>query len=88
MFANIIQHLNQASSCRYTRILAAQVPGGMLSILENQLKEQGASDKLDAVLKEITMVHKDVGYVPLVTPTSQIVGTQAVFNVLLVAIQR
>jgi len=65
-----------------TRILAAQVPGGMLSNLENQLKEQGASDKLDAVLKEITMVHKDVGYVPLVTPTSQIVGTQAVFNVL------
>ncbi len=65
-----------------TRILASQVPGGMLSNLESQLKQQGASDKIDDVLKEITLVHKDVGYVPLVTPTSQIVGTQAVFNVL------
>jgi oxaloacetate decarboxylase alpha subunit len=65
-----------------TRILVSQVPGGMLSNLENQLKEQGASDKIDAVLKEIAVVQKDCGYVPLVTPTSQIVGTQAVFNVL------
>lgn len=65
-----------------TRILASQVPGGMLSNLENQLKEQGASNKIDDVLKEIAIVQKDVGYVPLVTPTSQIVGTQAVFNVL------
>ncbi|GMO37518.1 MAG: sodium-extruding oxaloacetate decarboxylase subunit alpha [Termitinemataceae bacterium] len=65
-----------------TRILASQVPGGMLSNLENQLKEQGASDKIDAVLKEIQIVQKDCGYVPLVTPTSQIVGTQSVFNVL------
>ncbi|GMO41808.1 MAG: sodium-extruding oxaloacetate decarboxylase subunit alpha [Treponemataceae bacterium] len=65
-----------------TRILASQVPGGMLSNLENQLKEQGASDKIDAVLKEIAVVQKDCGYIPLVTPTSQIVGTQAVFNVL------
>ena len=65
-----------------TRILASQVPGGMLSNLENQLKEQGASDKIDAVLKEIQVVQKDCGYIPLVTPTSQIVGTQAVFNVL------
>ncbi|GMO56357.1 MAG: sodium-extruding oxaloacetate decarboxylase subunit alpha [Treponemataceae bacterium] len=65
-----------------TRILASQVPGGMLSNLENQLKEQGASDKIDAVLKEIQIVQKDCGYIPLVTPTSQIVGTQAVFNVL------
>ena len=65
-----------------TRILVSQVPGGMLSNLENQLKEQGASDKIDEVLKEIPIVQKDVGYVPLVTPTSQIVGTQSVFNVL------
>ncbi len=65
-----------------TRILASQVPGGMLSNLENQLKEQGASDKIDDVLKEIAVVQKDCGYIPLVTPTSQIVGTQAVFNVL------
>jgi oxaloacetate decarboxylase alpha subunit len=54
----------------------------MLSNLENQLKEQNASDKIDEVLKEIAVVQKDCGYIPLVTPTSQIVGTQAVFNVL------
>lgn len=65
-----------------TRILVSQVPGGMLSNLENQLKQQGASDKIDDVLKEIPVVQKDCGYIPLVTPTSQIVGTQAVFNVL------
>jgi len=65
-----------------TRLLAAQIPGGMLSNLESQLKEQGASDKMDAVLKEIAAVQKDAGYPPLVTPTSQIIGTQAVFNVL------
>jgi oxaloacetate decarboxylase alpha subunit len=65
-----------------TRILVSQVPGGMLSNLESQLKEQGASNKIDAVLKEIAIVQKDCGYIPLVTPTSQIVGTQAVFNVL------
>ncbi len=65
-----------------TRILVSQVPGGMLSNLESQLKEQGAGDKMDAVLKEIAVVQKDFGYPPLVTPTSQIVGTQAVFNVL------
>jgi oxaloacetate decarboxylase alpha subunit len=65
-----------------TRILLSQVPGGMLSNLESQLKEQGASDKIDDVLKEIAVVQKDAGYPPLVTPTSQIVGTQAVFNVL------
>ncbi len=65
-----------------TRILKSQVPGGMLSNLESQLKQQGAADKMDDVLKELEGVHKDVGYVPLVTPTSQIVGTQAVFNVL------
>jgi oxaloacetate decarboxylase alpha subunit len=65
-----------------TRILASQVPGGMLSNLESQLKEQGAGNKIDDVLKEIVVVQKDSGYPPLVTPTSQIVGTQAVFNVL------
>ncbi len=65
-----------------TRILLSQVPGGMLSNLESQLKQQGASDKMDEVLKELPIVQKDSGYVPLVTPTSQIVGTQAVFNVL------
>lgn len=65
-----------------TRILVSQVPGGMLSNLEGQLKEQGAADKIDEVLKEIPIVQKDCGYIPLVTPTSQIVGTQAVFNVL------
>ena len=64
------------------RILTAQVPGGMLTNLESQLREQDASDKLDAVLREIPAVRKDLGYVPLVTPTSQIVGTQSVLNVL------
>ncbi len=66
-----------------TRILLSQVPGGMLSNLESQLKQQGASDKMDAVLEELPRVHKDAGYVPLVTPTSQIVGTQAVMNVMM-----
>ncbi len=65
-----------------SRILVAQVPGGMLTNMENQLREQGASDKLDAVLEEIPRVREDLGYIPLVTPTSQIVGTQAVLNVL------
>lgn len=65
------------------RILTAQVPGGMLSNLENQLREQGALDRLDQVLEEIPTVRKDLGYIPLVTPTSQIVGSQAVINVLL-----
>lgn len=64
------------------RILLAQVPGGMLTNMENQLKEQGALEKFDDVLKEIPAVRKDLGYIPLVTPTSQIVGTQAVLNVL------
>lgn len=64
------------------RILLAQVPGGMLTNMESQLKEQGALEKLDAVLKEIPQVRQDLGYIPLVTPTSQIVGTQAVLNVL------
>jgi oxaloacetate decarboxylase alpha subunit len=65
-----------------SRILVAQVPGGMLTNLENQLREQNAGDKLDAVLEEIPAVREDLGMLPLVTPTSQIVGTQAVINVL------
>ncbi len=64
------------------RILVAQVPGGMLTNMESQLKEQGAADKMDEVLDEIPRVRKDLGYIALVTPTSQIVGTQAVINVL------
>jgi oxaloacetate decarboxylase alpha subunit len=64
------------------RILVAQVPGGMLTNMESQLKEQGAADKMDEVLAEIPRVRKDLGYIALVTPTSQIVGTQAVINVL------
>jgi len=66
-----------------SRILVAQVPGGMLTNMENQLREQGAEEKLDEVLAEIPRVRKDLGYIPLVTPTSQIVGTQAVINVLM-----
>jgi oxaloacetate decarboxylase alpha subunit len=65
-----------------SRILVAQVPGGMLTNLESQLREQSAGDKLDAVLQEIPKVREDLGMLPLVTPTSQIVGTQAVINVL------
>ena len=65
-----------------SRILVAQVPGGMLTNLENQLREQNASEKIDEVLLEIPKVRKDLGMLPLVTPTSQIVGTQAVINVL------
>ncbi|MGQ7274603.1 sodium-extruding oxaloacetate decarboxylase subunit alpha [Marinobacter sp. V034] len=65
-----------------SRILIAQVPGGMLTNMENQLKEQNASDKFDEVLAEIPRVREDLGYIPLVTPTSQIVGTQAVLNIL------
>lgn len=65
-----------------SRILIAQVPGGMLTNMESQLREQGAADKFDDVLKEIPKVREDLGLIPLVTPTSQIVGTQAVLNVL------
>ncbi len=65
-----------------SRILTSQVPGGMLTNMESQLKEQGASDRFDEVLKEIPKVREDLGFIPLVTPTSQIVGTQAVLNVL------
>ena len=65
------------------RILLAEVPGGMLTNMESQLRENNALDRLDEVLKEIPRVREDLGYIPLVTPTSQIVGTQAVMNVLL-----
>ncbi len=65
------------------KTLMYQVPGGMLSNMVSQLKEQNASDKYDAVLQEIPQVRKDFGEPPLVTPSSQIVGTQAVFNVLM-----
>jgi len=65
-----------------SRILVAQVPGGMLTNLENQLREQDAGDKFDEVLEEIPRVREDLGMLPLVTPTSQIVGTQAVINVM------
>jgi oxaloacetate decarboxylase alpha subunit len=65
-----------------SRILVAQVPGGMLTNMESQLKDQGAADKMDAVLEEIPRVREDLGFIPLVTPTSQIVGTQAVMNVM------
>ena len=65
-----------------SRILVAQVPGGMLTNMEAQLRQQGAEDRLDEVLSEIPRVREDLGYIPLVTPTSQIVGTQAVLNVM------
>ncbi|WP_310445997.1 sodium-extruding oxaloacetate decarboxylase subunit alpha [Thiobacillus sp.] len=65
-----------------TRVLINQVPGGMISNLANQLKEQGSLDKMDAVLEEIPRVRADLGFPPLVTPTSQIVGTQAALNVM------
>ena len=66
-----------------SRILVAQVPGGMLTNMENQLREQGATDRLDEVLAEIPRVREELGFIPLVTPTSQIVGSQAVLNVLM-----
>jgi oxaloacetate decarboxylase alpha subunit len=65
-----------------SRILISQVPGGMLTNMESQLKEQGAADKFDKVMQEIPRVREDLGFIPLVTPTSQIVGTQAVINVM------
>jgi pyruvate carboxylase subunit B len=65
-----------------TRVQVNQVPGGMISNLANQLREQNALDRMSAVLEEIPRVRKDLGYPPLVTPTSQIVGTQAVLNIL------
>jgi methylmalonyl-CoA carboxyltransferase 5S subunit len=66
-----------------TEIFASQIPGGMISNMESQLKQQGAADKLKEVLAEVPRVREDAGFPPLVTPSSQIVGTQAVFNVLM-----
>jgi methylmalonyl-CoA carboxyltransferase 5S subunit len=66
-----------------TEIFKSQIPGGMISNMESQLKGQGAGDKLQEVLLEVPNVRKDSGYPPLVTPSSQIVGTQAVFNVIM-----
>ena len=66
-----------------TEIFESQIPGGMISNMESQLKGQGAADRLRDVLEEVPNVRKDAGYPPLVTPSSQIVGSQAVFNVLM-----
>ncbi|MEN6565754.1 MAG: pyruvate carboxylase subunit B [Veillonellales bacterium] len=66
-----------------TKVLTFQIPGGMLSNLRNQLKEQGMEDKYDELLDEMPRVRKDLGYPPLVTPTSQIVGSMATFNVMM-----
>ena len=66
-----------------TEIFHSQIPGGMISNMESQLKQQGAGDRVREVLEEVPRVRKDAGYPPLVTPSSQIVGTQAVFNVLM-----
>jgi methylmalonyl-CoA carboxyltransferase 5S subunit len=66
-----------------TEIFKSQIPGGMISNMESQLKQQGAGDRMQEVLLEVPSVRKDAGYPPLVTPSSQIVGTQAVFNVLM-----
>lgn len=66
-----------------TRVLLSQIPGGMISNMANQLKEQNALDRMDEVMREIPKVREDFGFVPLVTPSSQIVGTQAVLNVLM-----
>jgi methylmalonyl-CoA carboxyltransferase 5S subunit len=66
-----------------TEIFDSQIPGGMISNMESQLKQQGAGDRVKEVLAEVPSVRKDAGYPPLVTPSSQIVGTQAVFNVLM-----
>jgi methylmalonyl-CoA carboxyltransferase 5S subunit len=66
-----------------TEIFASQIPGGMISNMESQLKQQKAADRLKEVLLEVPNVRKDAGYPPLVTPSSQIVGTQAVFNVMM-----
>ena len=74
--------LDQSMLATNTKALVYQVPGGMLSNLLSQLKQAGKADKLEEVLQEVPRVRQDSGYPPLVTPTSQIVGTQAVFNVI------
>jgi pyruvate carboxylase subunit B len=84
-FREVRSHYRQFESEYHdpdTRVQVYQVPGGMISNLHTQLRDQGALDRLDEVLQEIPRVRQDLGYPPLVTPTSQIVGTQAVINVL------
>ena len=84
-FRDIRKHYGEYESAfagADTRILTSQIPGGMLSNLESQLRQQKAGDRMDDVMREIPQVRKELGYPPLVTPTSQIVGTQAVLNVL------
>ncbi len=84
-FRKVREKYHQFESARQgpdTRVQVYQVPGGMISNLHTQLREQGALDRLDEVFQEIPRVRRDLGYPPLVTPTSQIVGTQAVLNVL------
>ena len=66
-----------------TEIFDSQIPGGMISNMESQLKQQGAGDRMEEVLAEVPKVRADAGFPPLVTPSSQIVGTQAVFNVMM-----
>ncbi len=75
--------VNPLSEKVSTQVLLHQIPGGMYSNLLSQLQEQDAIDKIDEVLEEVPRVRRELGYPPLVTPTSQIVGTQAAFNVLL-----
>lgn len=83
-FKNLKSEYEEVSAPREvdTSVLSYQIPGGMISNLQNQLKEQNASDRYDEVLAEVPRVRAELGYPPLVTPTSQIVGTQAVLNVL------
>jgi methylmalonyl-CoA carboxyltransferase 5S subunit len=78
-YANFLTNFTGVES----QIFQSQIPGGMISNMESQLKQQGAGDKIQEVLEEVPRVRKDAGYPPLVTPSSQIVGTQAVFNVLM-----
>ena len=82
MLGRYSEFLSQVTGVE-TEIFKSQIPGGMLSNMESQLKQQGAGDRMKEVLEEIPLVRKDTGYVPLVTPSSQIVGTQAVLNVLM-----
>ena len=81
VYRELAAFTNPANERVDSDILIYQVPGGMLSNFRNQLKEQGMTDKFDLVLKEIPIVREALGWIPLVTPTSQIVGTQAMMNV-------
>jgi oxaloacetate decarboxylase alpha subunit/pyruvate carboxylase subunit B len=81
VYAELKSYTNPANERVDVDILTYQVPGGMLSNFRNQLKEQGMAERYDEVLKEMPVVRAALGYIPLVTPTSQIVGTQAMLNV-------